>query len=284
MYFSQLISNDCQLPRCQLCAINAILMQFELVPLPELDQRFQTLSQRMQSLKQEGSLIFMKPFLQTIHNLMGLGAGDAGTFSGPIFFDDQVDMFKHALPTAYGFCFYFKALLQYVLGDSEETQKLVHELYCVNRRANFDSVVMVSLLLLLEGLCVISLARASNRQRVTRAKHCSNYLKQLTMREPYSHLGKHMILEAELAGLKRGQDIGLLPKYVLAISATKESGSLFMYALANELTAKYLLRQKLNTKADRYIRESIRSYDQWGATAKAGQLRNELNIIGNVSI
>ena len=72
-----------------------------------------------------------------------------------------------------------------------------------------------------------------------------------------------------------------LSKYKVAIMATKSSQSLLEHALANELTAKFIVREgKGRESATPYFLKSLQLYEEWGAVLKVEQLRGEMNLYG----
>ena len=88
----------------------------------------------------------------------------------------------------------------------------------------------------------------------------------------FEHL--RLLMEAELARLEdRMQEA--LSFYEQAISAAKESGFRRDEAMANELTAKYLLNIGLTKAAEGYLNSAHYLYYRWGANRKVEQLEQK---------
>jgi hypothetical protein len=116
--------------------------------------------------------------------------------------------------------------------------------------------------------------------RARQAYYCYRRLQKLSIQSPHCSLAKLTLLEAEMMALRGSNRPIVLPKYIIAISVAKRIGNLLLTALANELTAKYILSTGFpQGDACRYIEESILTYDQWGAHAKAIQLQQEFSLL-----
>ena len=88
-------------------------------------------------------------------------------------------------------------------------------------------------------------------------------------KDNFEHL--RLTMQAELARLD-GAMPEALALYERAIAAAHSSGFLRDQAVANELTARYLLALGLTRAADGYLREARNLCDQWGAHRKVEQL------------
>jgi hypothetical protein len=262
-------------PSLKLSGFDAYFFGFEFTPLHATDQGFQTLSERMQVLSQETGLIVLKPLWQAAQNLMGRASGRYSLLAGQVLAEGEMELIKSSLPWLYRFCYYPKALLLYLFGDYIGACELLSQFRRTTSKFDFNPA-MDSMTLLLEGLCLVAIARKNHQRHSYRAKLFSLKLRRLANEEPQGYLSKHVILEAELGGLARKNRKSILPKYFIAISVAKEGGSMLLYALANELTGKYLLNQRKQiARAEKYIQEALSTYSKWGAVAKVQFLQYE---------
>jgi class 3 adenylate cyclase/tetratricopeptide (TPR) repeat protein len=91
-------------------------------------------------------------------------------------------------------------------------------------------------------------------------------------RDNFEHL--RLTMEAELTRLT-GPMPEALALYERAIAAAHASGFLRDEAVANELTARYLLSRGLRRAAEGYLREARHLFERWGAQRKVEQLERE---------
>ena len=91
---------------------------------------------------------------------------------------------------------------------------------------------------------------------------------------PVNFLGKLYLVEAEWASLW-GNDKKAHRKYVSSISLFKDHGSYQYTAVATELAGKHFLRIRNRTEGERFLRQAIGRYHEWGGHAKADHLATE---------
>lgn len=99
-------------------------------------------------------------------------------------------------------------------------------------------------------------------------------MKKWAHHAPGNHLHKFLLVAAELESI-RGNELNAINFYEKSISQARKSGYLQEEALANELAAKFHFARNRNGVAATYLRQSWRSYKQWGANAKLNDLQRK---------
>ena len=100
---------------------------------------------------------------------------------------------------------------------------------------------------------------------------------------PMNFLHKWQIIEAERCQVL-GQVLSAMEYYDLAIAEARENGYIQYQALANELAAKFYLKQNRLTIAKVYMQEARYCYSQWGASAKVQHLENRYSTLFEKSL
>jgi hypothetical protein len=262
-----------------MCGFNAYSLGFETMTLDAINEGFQSLSERMQVLNQSTTLKIIKPLWQATQNLIGRAGNNPAMLSGHILRSGELDDLLYTNPSFSRFSHYPQALVLYLFGDHQGAYTVLASYRRSRSKLNFNPSVD-AMCIMLEGLCSISISRGTNK-RLDSARYLARKLRQLASNEPKGNLAKLVLLEAEIVGFSKARTRRrralVLAKYFIAVSVAKESGSILLYALANELTARYMLsRGKSVLKAEKYVRESVATYNHWGACAKAHQLQDEM--------
>ncbi|MEI8394699.1 MAG: ATP-binding protein [Rhodospirillaceae bacterium] len=86
---------------------------------------------------------------------------------------------------------------------------------------------------------------------------------------------RHALLSAELARIDE-RTVDAMRHYEEAIRFARERGFVQNEALANELAARFYLKNGLGTGGDAHLRNAAYCYRRWGAEAKARQLNRHL--------
>jgi len=250
--------------------------QFPMTPLRQLADQMHDYSRRMEHHGMGGmDQCGIRSLWQAVLNLMGLAA-DAKTLEGEVFGLAQLEVFVRLRGSfGYSLTCYPRCMIAYLFGDYELAFKFAkgsREISSQNL-----SPIMNSRALLFDGLTDVAMCRNKKHRRATRAAKLSKLLQRWSSRAPYNFLALHLLLDAELASLCSSES-GAHRKYVGAIAMAKDTGSLLDTALSNELCGKYLVERKDQYAAESYFRDAIRCYTDWGASAKAKHLANELKI------
>jgi predicted ATPase/serine phosphatase RsbU (regulator of sigma subunit) len=93
---------------------------------------------------------------------------------------------------------------------------------------------------------------------------------------PENFKAKYLLITAEIARIS-GHFYKAMNLYDEAIQSAKENEFPNTTALANELTARFYLQYNKRHIARMYLREAVKGYSTWGATAKVNQLEEEFN-------
>jgi hypothetical protein len=127
------------------------------------------------------------------------------------------------------------------------------------------------------GFADVACARHEQSGRAKYAKWCSRQLFASANRgETLYFIGKHYLLEAELAALAR-KTANALTLYIVAISTSQKAGLKMQTALANERAARFLLSLGDRERSLQFFREALIWYREWGATVKADHLEREMH-------
>lgn len=257
-----------------LCANSSLFCGLEISPLSGLDRDLQRLFDLLKRQKQEIHIMFLKPMWQMIQNLLGLASGDAAKLTGRVIDESQLVSLRSVSTVLFSFSYFPRILVCYLFGDHDRGLALSKESRKINKIQQF-SPYFYSMIQFYDALTVISVARRSRRRRAPYAKKCSKLLRCWANHAPFNFMGKHLLLEAELASLA-GEHASSFSQYVVAIAMSKDIGSITECALANELAGKYLLSRGENAAAEKFFRESLFYYRKWGAIAKVEHLLNEI--------
>jgi hypothetical protein len=110
------------------------------------------------------------------------------------------------------------------------------------------------------------------------ARYGLKRLRQLAKASPYDCSGKLCLVQAELASVHRDNGQAML-HYVMAISLTKQVENTFEFALANERAARHILGTGDAPGAARYFKAALEAYQTWGGEAKVDRLRAEMETL-----
>lgn len=133
------------------------------------------------------------------------------------------------------------------------------------------------------GLMDVVNAQQENKKLCVRnsfAKRCSKKLcRSAANGEPLNFIGKHYLLEAELAVL-HGNVTDAHRLYVAAISTSQKAKLIMQTAIANERAARFLWGLGDHSRAAELFREAIVWYKKWGAVLKVSHLESEVREMG----
>lgn len=95
---------------------------------------------------------------------------------------------------------------------------------------------------------------------------------------PMNYGHKHAAMAAVLAGLE-GDDTTMAARFDAAITGAERHGYTWDKAVYQELAGHHCLDRGLDNLAGLYLREALRSYVAWGATAKVAHLRRRHGLL-----
>lgn len=190
------------------------------------------------------------------------------------------DAFRGSAPFLRGLHVEHMSRVHYILGDfaaaaavSAETEEhlpllLPHFQGC--EHYFYQSLILLSLL-----------PKATAAERATHLgliARNQQKLKTLAEGAPMNYAHKHLLVDAELAGLagKRWEAMDL---YDQSITSATEHGYIQNAAIANECAGRFFLRLGRLTQARAYLAEAYRQYEFWGAQAKTKQMFEEYQFL-----
>jgi predicted ATPase/signal transduction histidine kinase len=136
----------------------------------------------------------------------------------------------------------------------------------------------------LANLAVYSdLAIANQAETMARVEKSLEKIQIWAEHAPMNYLHQLHLIEAERYQVS-GQVLAAMEAYDLAIEGAKENGYIQDQALANELAAKFYLKQNRLMIAKAYMREARYYYSQWGALAKVQHLESRYSILFEKSL
>jgi hypothetical protein len=183
---------------------------------------------------------------------------------------EAVTMYKESDGLIFLFNHFNVMMLSVIFGDIDSAAKSSKHLRSLS--AFPVGSIDAAFISFLDGLTAVRLAR--KKRKWHNIKYCMKKVKQLTTyaaHAPDLFLSRLYLLEAEIASIRRSSFA--YPKYVSSIALAKDSGSLAVAALGNELAGYYVFDLRQDTQiAKMHFQEAIHFYELWGATAKVAQL------------
>ena len=259
------------------CALSPIFMEFGICPLPQQEHELGILRERVDlyGLKNLASLII--PISQLIKDLSRHYGGDINEVKRMIVDDEQIYLVEtnHLLVR---WRYAHRAFKFYLFGFYEDA--MTNARRCDSLAVAFYGPCRGATVAVICGLVDVANARAKNCKQAWHAKkHSKLLLRWATDGEPRNFIGKHFLLEAELAALAGKKAISYR-HYISAIGACREGKFLAFTAIASERAARSLLEWGQNDLAGQYFREAIVLYSEWGATMKVQHLQLEILELG----
>ena len=171
---------------------------------------------------------------------------------------------------------YQKLVLQYLFEEYEAARETVFEM--INLMKTYkDSLAdpLVNCYLSLALLAVYGQGSEGEKEEIlTQVHDHQETLEKLARCAPSNYLHKYHLVEAERLRVLEGQSDAILSHYDQAIALARESEFIHEEALADELTARYLLTQGQNDAARAYLRSAMEKYEAWGAKRKVAHLKS----------
>ncbi len=171
---------------------------------------------------------------------------------------------------------YQKLVLQYLFEEYEAARETVFEMINLMKTYKdslFDPLANCYLSLAL--LAVYDQGSEAEREEIlTQVDDNQDTLEKLVRCAPSNYLHKYHQVEAERMRVLEGESDAILSHYDQAIALARESEFIHEEALANELAARYLLKQGQNDAAGTYLRSALEKYEVWGAKRKVAHLKS----------
>lgn len=229
------------------------------------------LSERMECLGQEVSLVLIRPLLQIVHNFSGRASGEPKRLSGSIMDQDSVFDQADGNPSLVLWSRFHCMVLAYFFSDfklAADFSKGTEQLYDSNNGA-MDSAYT----LCYECMSLLAVARKHDA-RVKRVRRLSKRLLKWAAHATKNFLRKQYLVEAEFAMV--GEEISTAtPKWNETIAHSRDGGFLMQVALAFEWTGKCHLMYTSKEIAIPLLQKTYNAYEKWGGMTKCEHLRKE---------
>jgi predicted ATPase len=255
-----------------LCATEDFFIGFDMRPLPELEHEIDILTERMILYGLETIVAITKPIRKL--NYLLIRCDDRNI-------EELADEYRSFCAKEIGsnrllylWSFVHLSFLHFLFGSYAEASKYVRD--CTELASPFFGPFRGSFVALVWGLADVAHARQTKRRRAYYARKYSKLLlRWATVGEPVNFIGKHYLLEAELAALA-GDKARSYNYYIVAISACREGHFLLHTAIATERVAKSLLEWNETERAISFFRDAVALYQEWGAYSKVRHLESEI--------
>lgn len=162
------------------------------------------MSDKMEALSQDSILLVAKTLWQCGLNLMGYARDSPTVLNGKVYEEHRGDDIRSMSLILYSYSCCPRLLLRYLFGDFSNSSMEIAKSTRLSTKLHFSqlSPIFITLTLFIDGLLCIARARKMKRLTSPHAMRCSNRLRTWADNEPYSYLGKHLILKAELGSLR----------------------------------------------------------------------------------
>ena len=171
---------------------------------------------------------------------------------------------------------YQKLVLQYLFEEYEAARETVFEM--INLMKTYKDPLIDPLANCYLSLALLTLCdqgpEGEKEEILTQVHDNQDTLEKLARCAPPNYLHKHHLVEAERMRVLGGEPDTIMHHYDQAIALSGESEFIHEEALANELTARYLLNQGQNDTASSYLRSAMEKYEAWGAKRKVAHLKS----------
>uniref|UniRef100_A0A7S2YKX8 Anaphase-promoting complex subunit 5 n=1 Tax=Entomoneis paludosa TaxID=265537 RepID=A0A7S2YKX8_9STRA len=251
---------------------------YEHQNLHVMDSIASSLAERMEFFGQQTTLAMFAPLWQMLQNFMGLGSHDPWILSGNVMtLEAAIDFAANFNPSTFSWISFCNMIVEFCFGRIDDAEKSYHD--CKLKILNNPHSAMDAGGLVFFGcLSLLAQARRGKTGRLVIVRKDIQKLRRYAMHAPDNFQGKLLLLQAEYAAV-RGKHLLALSKYRLAIIDFRHAGLLMNEALANELLGKYHLERSSSSSEElaiTHLKEALRLYRNWGATAKVDHLKHEL--------
>lgn len=255
------------------CKLVQSFTRNEMGRLPELFDNVRDLRELMITYGQSASVIITASQYQLMRNLMEVGKSEPWNMMGE-FIDETTLLAIQSIKMVNAWNQMHRALLSFLFGRFPEAAEYAKN--CRELAMRSSGPLAGGQVLFYCGLVDVANARLQKKFRAPFARQCSNALWRSSVNGGIlNFIGKHYILEAELAALS-GRTADALRLYVTAISTSKNGKLIFQTALANERTARFIWEAKDYSLAKEFFIEALVWYKEYGAGAKVAHLEDEI--------
>ena len=255
------------------------------VPLNEIEKQWRVLQITMKSHRQTSLIRLSVPWLQTIAHYQGQ---DVDFTETETILKESVDGERNLYANDIYWC---QAKTAYLFNDLDRADELAYIANFWKVRNSSAPTVEVVYMAFLNGMIAFAMLIdrkgnasmttpcRSRRQYLREGQNMIRFIKKYALWCPANFLGTKILLQAELASVKRQKEkaMGL---YICAIAFAKDNRSLFVQALANERSGKFCFKTLQRPReAVSYFSQALSVYTEWGAHRKVDHLSSELKDI-----
>jgi tetratricopeptide (TPR) repeat protein len=261
------------------CKLVSCFNSSEDLRLPQLASALDTLFKQMELCRQPAFSALTLSKRQLIYNVMGYSEGDPWILKGHIVDDTGLQKIQ-GIKIANRWNQTHLVLVNFMFGRMTQAVECAKD--CRALATRLYGPLSGGFVVFICGLVDVVDARQRNKWRAPYAKKCCQRLRHAASTGyPLNFLGKYYLLEAELAALS-GRKANAFRLFVTAISTSQQGNFMFLTALANERTARFLLEQNDAKGAMTYFQEALVRYRDWGGWAKVEHMENEIRSLGLV--
>ncbi|MEZ4267242.1 MAG: AAA family ATPase [Myxococcota bacterium] len=251
------------------------------LPLADVAARFERYGQAIRQYGQQAALSCHEPFAQLVANLRG-EAREPARLVGAAY--DAAEAMVGLEATGFrGAAFLTttcRVMVRYLFGDLEGAARV--SAAGAGFQDGAAATLHVPTFAFYDGLVDLGLARLAEPD--ARASHVERAAARRAQLVPYAqsapanHAHRLALLDAELLGAA-GDVLAAMEAYDRAVALAREQGLAGEEPLANELAARFHMRQGRATVARAYAREAIYGWQRWGAAGKARHLSEEFTTL-----
>jgi len=256
-----------------LCAGLPSLSKFDIEPLPLVDKEMGNDRERMVLHQQFSFDLITRPVQQSAQNLMGR-SDDPTILRGEVFDDELAKKAEQEMHPAHFWAKTHEVLLCCLFEKYTKAKECAAVSMEIPKRDYgplHSSVATFAC-----AFAHVADARERKQRHAARmAKRGSQTLYRWSLHSSENYLGKHLLLEAELAALRHEKST--VVKYKTAIAVLRQGHYLLYLALANERLALYLHETGNVNDSKPYFRDALAVYEEWGALAKVNQLTAKIH-------
>lgn len=215
-----------------------------------------------------------KLYRQVVINLLGQTENPC-KLSGEVY-DEEVMLPLHQKENERVILFYFyfhKLILYYLFGEyalAVENSNIVREYLTGVTGSLFETLFYFYDALAKLAICD-RIGKIAQQRMLKQVAISQKKLQEWANYSPTNYLHKYYLVAAEVYRVKGQKDLAI-EYYDRAVEHARINNYINEEALAQELTAKFYLKQQKEAIAKAYMREAIYCYTSWGAKAKVTDL------------
>ena len=245
----------------------------ESLPANQLDSFIQSLFDRMLFLRQDKSLLIIKPCWQMLKNFLGQSTNPK-EICGEVLGEEEYEEIRKE-HWRFKAAAMYSITLAYHFSDFERAESFIKFGGGFYKGLN---TIGRAYFRMYHALTHLALAKKGDWKRLRRVRRHLKVLRKWSKLCPENFLGKQALVEAELAAVLN-QTSKARFKYYLAIIQSYHAGLLMQEALANERAGKFYASIGDHAEAKQLLEEACRLYKAWGGVAKVAHLEMEMRYL-----